>query len=150
MNIRRAWRLIQIESHVSGIYQFAIKGMSMNENMNGVRGEVTEYTWGKWWSDGTREYNNGVLQYADGSLEFDGLTFYPDGVVIDSTGQQVGLAEPVGESQEDTQPAIDEETESVEQEEVDDTTGQTDEVLAIIIEDSDDAQSDIPVGNDER
>ncbi|WP_419709394.1 hypothetical protein [Pseudomonas sp. NFX224] len=122
----------------------------MNDNVNGVRGKVSEYTWGRVWSDGTKEFNNGAIQYADGSLEFEGLTFYPDGVVIDATGQQVGLTAPADEVQDDAQSAIDEEAESVEQEKVEGTTNQTDEVQALIIEDEDDAEHYIPLGSDER
>ncbi|WP_095110455.1 hypothetical protein [Pseudomonas sp. Irchel 3E20] len=58
-----------------------------------VRGEVKTYTWGTLGADGSKQYNNGAIQYADGTLEFCGLTFYPDGVVIDAEGQQVGLVE---------------------------------------------------------
>ena len=122
----------------------------MNDNVNGVRGEVSEYTWGRMWYDGTKEFNNGAIQYADGSLEFDGLTFYPDGVVIDATGQQVGLVEPTGEVPDDAQPAIDEDDESVEQEEVADTTNPEEEVQELIIEDEDDVESYIVLGSDER
>ncbi|MGY2186768.1 hypothetical protein D3C87_1302640 [compost metagenome] len=122
----------------------------MNDNVNGVRGEVSEYTWGRMWSDGTKEFNNGAIQYADGSLEFDGLTFYPDGVVIDATGQQVGLVEPTGEAPDDAETKVVENAESVEQEEVADTTNPTDEVQALIIEDEDDAEIYIPLGSDER
>ncbi|WP_130904262.1 MULTISPECIES: hypothetical protein [unclassified Pseudomonas] len=122
----------------------------MNENMNGVRGEVTEYTWGRLWSDGTREFNNGALLYADGSLEFDGLTFYPDGVIIDAAGRQVGLAEPIDETQDLGQPAIDEEPGSVEQEEVEDAASPVDELQALNIEDSDDVESYMSLGGDER
>ncbi|MNX91600.1 hypothetical protein D3C86_1236910 [compost metagenome] len=122
----------------------------MNDNVNGVRGEVSEYTWGRMWSDGTKEFNNGAIQYADGALEFDGLTFYPDGVVIDATGQQVGLVEPTGEAPDDAETKVVENAESVEQEEVADTTNPTDEVQALIIEDEDDAEIYIPLGSDER
>ncbi|WP_338581957.1 hypothetical protein [Pseudomonas sp. MAG733B] len=122
----------------------------MNDNVNGVRGEVSEYTWGRMWSDGTKEFNNGAIQYADGALEFDGLTFYPDGVVIDATGQQVGLVEPNGEVPDDAETKVVENAESVEQEEVADTTNPTDEVQTLIIEDEDDAETYIPLGSDER
>ncbi|WP_448108567.1 hypothetical protein [Pseudomonas azerbaijanoccidentalis] len=122
----------------------------MNDNVNGVRGEVSEYTWGRMWSDGTKEFNNGAIQYADGALEFDGLTFYPDGVVIDATGQQVGLVEPTGEAPDDAETKVVENAESVEQEEVADTTNPTDEVQTLIIEDEDDAEIYIPLGSDER
>lgn len=122
----------------------------MNDNVNGVRGEVSEYTWGRMWSDGTKEFNNGAIQYADGALEFDGLTFYPDGVVIDATGQQVGLVEPTGEVPDDAETKVVENAESVEQEEVADTTNPTDEVQTLIIEDEDDAEIYIPLGSDER
>ena len=122
----------------------------MNDNVNGVRGEVSEYTWGRMWSDGTKEFNNGAIQYADGALEFDGLTFYPDGVVIDATGQQVGLVEPTGEAPDDGETKVVENAESVEQEEVADTTNPTDEVQTLIIEDEDDAEIYIPLGSDER
>lgn len=122
----------------------------MNDNMNGVRGEVSEYTWGRLWSDGTREFNNGALLYADGSLEFDGLTFYPDGVVIDITGQQVGLAEPLGEAPDETQPAIDEETGSTEQEEAENVASPVDDIQTLIIEDEDDTENYMPLGNNER
>jgi hypothetical protein len=124
--------------------------MSMNDNVNGVRGEVSEYTWGRMWSDGTKEFNNGAIQYADGALEFDGLTFYPDGVVIDATGQQVGLVEPTGEVPDDAETKVVENAESVEQEEVADATNPTDEVQTLIIEDEDDAEIYIPLGSDER
>lgn len=139
---------------------FAIKGMSMNDNVNGVRGEVSEYTWGRLWSDGTKEFNNGALQYADGSLEFDGLTFYPDGVVIDASGQQVGLVDetqviqPDGEGQSAEQSSLGESTEGVEPEEVEEVLTQTHvgegEEVALIIEDETDVESYLSLDIDER
>jgi len=142
------------------LINFAIKGMSMNDTVNGVRGEVSEYTWGRMWADGTKEFNNGALQYADGSLEFDGLTFYPDGVVIDATGQQVGLTtgeqavlpdgEPVDEVLEDAQSTVDEEAAPDVLEKEDDTLSQTGEGEELITEDESDTQYYMPVGIDER
>ncbi|MFY0727947.1 hypothetical protein [Pseudomonas sp. NFX15] len=132
----------------------------MNGSENGVRGEVSEYTWGRVWGDGTKEFNNGAIQYPDGSLEFDGLTFYPDGVVIDATGQQVGLAadgqvaqldvEPVGEVQDATQPTTEEETELNEPEQEQDSLNQAGEGETLIIEDENDTQYYVPDGSDER
>ncbi|MFU2329072.1 hypothetical protein [Pseudomonas sp. NFX98] len=124
----------------------------MNDNVNGVRGEVSEYTWGRMWSDGTKEFNNGAIQYADGSLEFDGLTFYVDGVVIDVTGRQVGLTAEEETALAEVEPTDDapDDAESVEQEGVEDTTNPTDEVQTLIIEDEDDAEIYIPLGSDER
>ncbi|MBV7574249.1 hypothetical protein KW846_16240 [Pseudomonas sp. PDM32] len=139
---------------------FAIKGMSMSDNVNGVRGEVSEYTWGRLWSDGTREFNNGAIQYADGSLEFDGLTFYPDGVVIDASGQQVGLIDDTqlipsgGEGQGAEQSLPDESAEGVKPEEVEEVLTQTHvgegEGEALIIEDETDVESYLSLDSDER
>lgn len=115
----------------------------MISNMDGVRGEVKEYTWGKLWWDGTKEFNNGALQYADGTLEFDGLTFYPGGVVIDASGQQVGLAsedqdtEPDAGEKETTQPSTGEEAVDIEQEEVDEAEEVEDVIAEELLQDDD-------------
>jgi hypothetical protein len=127
--------------------------MNMNGAIDGVRGEVKEYSWGKIWWDGTKEFNNGVIQYFDGTLEFDGLTFYPNGVVTDATGEQVGLAleeqdagaedDPLGDVVVEDQVTVAEDAEFFEQAEVEGATNQTDrsEVGALIAEEESDAES---------